>query len=151
MQLTKPQKQIYDTDKVIGGAVSNICGSIIIEGTIDTVLLKNAVNDLFRLNDSLRIRIMEHNGEPSQSIANYTSKDINILFFESQKQLDDYAQTIAQQPMDICGELCEINIISLPMSYGLLIKMHHLVGDAWTLSLLCSQFISLLNGKSPVT
>ena len=44
MNLTKPQKLIYDMEKFAGGAIAVICGSMLINGKKDLSELKRAVN-----------------------------------------------------------------------------------------------------------
>ena len=61
MNLTKPQKLIYDMEKFAGGTISIICGSMLSTGKKDTSELKQVVNTIYQLNDALRIRIRENN------------------------------------------------------------------------------------------
>ena len=147
MNLTKPQKLIYDMEKFSGGAISVICGSMLARGEKDISEIKRALNEIYRLNDALRIRINEDNGEVSQTICEYTEQDIPVLCFDNKAELDRYAESYAKVAVDLYGKLCEINIVVLPGQYGLLVKMHHIVGDAWTLALMGTQFNALLNGE----
>lgn len=147
MNFTKPQKLIYDMEKFAGGAIAVICGSMIAHGKKDLSEIKKAVNELFRLNTALRMRISENDGEVSQTVCDYAEQDFNVLCFENKAELDSYAEDYAKKPLDFYGNLCEINIVTLPEQYGLLIKLHHIIGDAWTLSLLGTQFNKLMNGE----
>lgn len=147
--LAKSQKLIYDMEKYAGGSISVICGSLLIEGSRDQAKLTAAVNELYRINAALRTRITEADGQPQQSTLDYAERDIGVLRFESKADLDRYAETCAKAPVDLYGDLCEISAILLPDRYGFLIKLHHIIGDAWALSLICSQFIALLNGETP--
>jgi len=147
--LTKPQKLIYDMEKYAGGSISNVCGSIVIKGSKDISVLTNAVNELYRLNDALRIRITETDGIPYQTVSAYKEQKINVLHFADKEELNSYAEKYAQEPMDFYGSLCEINVILLNDGYGLLVKLHHIISDAWTLSLVGSQFNTLANGEIP--
>lgn len=147
--LTKPQKLIYDMEKYAGGSIATICGSILINGEKDTDTLVNAVNELYRINDALRIKITEKDGVPYQTLTEYREKNINILRFKNKSELNSYAQNYAKEPMDFYGELCNIQIVVLNNEYGILVKMHHIISDAWTLALICSQFNTLLNGEKP--
>ncbi len=145
MNLTKPQKLIYDMEKFSGGAISVICGSMLVRGEKNIYEIKRAVNEIYRLNDALRIRISECEGEVSQNICEYTEQDIPVLCFDDKAELDRYAESYAKVAIDLYGNLCEINIVVLPRQYGLLVKMHHIVGDAWTLALMGTQFNALMN------
>jgi len=146
MNLTKPQKLIYDMEKYAGGAISVICGGMLIRGKKGTTEIQAAVNELYRLNDALRIRISETDGTVSQKIMEYAEQNIPVLRFESKAEMDSYAEKYVKTPLDFYGNLCEISVVVLPGQYGLLVKLHHIIGDAWSLSLLGTQFNKLLNG-----
>lgn len=148
MNITKPQKLIYDMEKYAGGAISVICGGMLIRGEKETAEMQAAVNELYRLNDALRIRVSESDGTASQKITEYAEQNIPVLRFESKAELDSYAEKYAKTPLDFYGNLCEVSIVVLPGQYGLLAKLHHIIGDAWTLSLLGTQFNKLMNGES---
>ena len=145
MNLTKPQKLIYDMEKYAGGAISVICGGMLIRGKKGTTEIQAAVNELYRLNDALRIRISETDGTVSQKIMEYAEQNIPVLRFESKAEMDSYAEKYVKTPLDFYGNLCEISVVVLPEQYGLLVKLHHIIGDAWSLSLLGTQFNKLLN------
>lgn len=49
MNITKPQKLIYDMEKYAGGTISIICGSMLSTGKKDTLELKQAVNKIYQL------------------------------------------------------------------------------------------------------
>jgi len=147
MNLTKPQKLIYDMEKFAGGAIAVICGSMLVHGKKDLSEIRRVVNELYRLNTALCMRIVETDGDVSQTVCDYAEQDFNVLCFENKAELDAYAEDYAKKPLDFYGNLCEINIVTLPKQYGLLIKLHHIIGDAWTLSLLGTQFNKLMNGE----
>lgn len=149
-KLTKPQKLIYDMERFAGGAIAVVCGSAIRNGHQDIAKLKATVNALYRLNDALRTRIIEQNGEIKQMVVDFTEQDIEELYFANKAELDEYAENYTKQPININGNLCEVKIVQLPEQYGFIIKVHHIIGDAWTLSLFASQFYAILDGETPV-
>ena len=148
MNITKPQKLIYDMEKYAGGAISVICGGMLICGKKEISEMQRAVNELYRLNDALRIRIIESGGTVRQEITEYAEKSIPVLRFENKAELDAYAEKYAKTPLNLDGDLCKINVVAMPGQYGLLAKLHHIIGDAWTLSLLGTQFNKLMNGET---
>ena len=149
MQITKPQKLIYDMEKFVGGSVAVICGSTLLNARYDTEILRRAVNELYRINDALRIRITDADGVVHQEFSDYVERKIEVLTFDNHSALTAYAEEYAKIPLDLYGDLCEFQIISLPDQSGVLIKLHHIVGDAWTLSLLGNQLNDLLSGRTP--
>lgn len=148
-RLSKSQKLVYDMDKYAGDSISVICGSMLIEGIRKQNKLLAAINSLYRINAALRTRILETDGEPVQSVLDYTEGSVEVLHFESKANLDQYAKSYAKTPVDLYENLCEIKAVWLPDHCGFLIKLHHIIGDAWALSLICTQFIALLNGETP--
>lgn len=147
MRLVKPQKLIYDMEKYAGGSISIVCGSMLIQTNKSIDEMKKAVNELYRLNDALRIRISEDDGQPYQYITEYTEQDIEVLFFTNKEELDNYASVYAKEPLDLNGSLCDLKIVILQNKAGLLAKLHHLISDAWTLALMGTQYNQLLKGE----
>ena len=150
-ELTKPQKLIYNTEKFSGGAIATICSSMLYMGTADDALLCSAANELYRINDTLRTRIKDTDHGAKQYTEEYTEQNISVLTFEEKKELDLYAQKLAEEAMDMYGRLCDIRVIKLKNQYGILVKLHHIIGDAWTMSLIARQFDMLLHGQTPVS
>lgn len=146
--LTKPQKLIYDMEKYAGGSIATICGSILIKGSKRIEYIKKAINKLYRLNDALRIRIIETDGIPQQYVSEYVEQKISVLHFKNKVEFNLYAEEYAKEPMDLYDSLCSINAVVLEDSYGILVKLHHIISDAWTLTLVGSQFNSAVNGEA---
>ena len=136
-------------EKYVGGSIAVICGSILFTTKYEMGKLKRAVNELIRLNDALRIKVTEIDGTVNQEFMDYREKDTEVLAFDSKSDLSAYAEEFAKIPLDLFGDLCEFKIISLPDQSGVLIRLHHIIGDAWTLSLLCNQLYDLLSGRTP--
>lgn len=150
--LSKPQQTIYDMSKVIGGSISTICGSVLKHGAPDTALLKKCVNELYRLNDALRIHIRKTNGQPMQYFADYAEKDIEVLHFDSENDFTEYANSLAQRHIslyDDLAQICEICAATVGDKYGIVFALHHIIRDAWTATLLAEQFIELVEGTVP--
>ena len=147
--LSKPQMLIYDMEKYVGGTVAVICGSVLLEGQREPADLTQAVNEIFRLNEALRTRIVEQNGQALQEIKDFQEQAVNILRFDSKDAFTAYAEEYAKTPVTLNGPLCEIQVVLLPKHYGILAKCHHIIGDAWTLTLIASQLCALLAGEEP--
>jgi len=148
-ELTKPQKLIYDMEKFVGGAVANICGSILFEGEIGENRMKAAVNQLYSLNDVFRFSLVEGEDGVRQQLKDYAEQEISVLRFETKLQFESYAAEYAKVPLDTCHSLCESMVVFVENKYGILLKLHHLAGDAWTLSLIGSQLCAILRGEIP--
>ncbi len=151
MKLTKPQKLVYDMEKFSGGSIATVCGSIVYNGQKEVEILQKAANDVVKLNDALRIRISETETGTEQYETEFKYESFPVLTFETKEELTEYATKYAKEPMDFYGSLCNINIITSKDFYGILVKLHHIISDAWTLSLIGNQFNALLNDEKPET
>ncbi|MGN0621073.1 MAG: amino acid adenylation domain-containing protein [Porcipelethomonas sp.] len=151
MNLTKPQQLIYEMEKFSGGAISVICGSMLLKGSRNPQEIITAINELYNINDALRIKISESNGNVQQTVCEYAEQVFEILNFNSKDELDAYAENYATEPLDLYGSLCEFKVVILPEKYGCLVKLHHIIGDAWTLTLFGTQLNFILNGEAVQT
>ncbi len=147
MNLTKPQHLVYDMERFSGGAIATICGSMLMKGKSDTKKIQVAVNKIIESNDALRIKISEKDGVPFQTVENYKYSEIETLFFTDKASFTQYAEKLAKLPMNIHGDLFQVYGVTVGNEYGLLVKIHHIISDAWTLSLIGSQFAMLMNGE----
>ena len=59
------------------------------------------------------------------------------------------AITCIKNGVKVKPSCCDVKLVYLPDACGAIIKMHHIVSDAWTMLLAANQFVSLLNGKQP--
>lgn len=146
MRLTLPQKQIYYTEMFNKDAINVNCGSVLLDKLYDVKTIEKAVNDIFRINEALRTRVYVENGEPYQCIFEYTEKAVEVLSFKSREEVHEYGEKQAQIPMNLSEELCEIKVISSEEFCGVFYKIHHIISDAFTFSLISSQMHKLLEG-----
>ncbi len=145
MNLTKPQQLIYTTEKFSGGAITTICGSILLDNYVSPDKVCKAVNAMYENNDALRIRIQETDGITTQKVIEYLPQEISLLYFSTMGDFENYANIKAKEPMDIYGDLCDISCVFAEGKVGILAKVHHIISDAWTLSLIGSQLVSYVN------
>ena len=149
MNLSKPQELIWDMERFAGGSVAVICTSVLRKGQGDERALQSAVNHLFRCNDALRTRIHVNGPDITQYVTDPLEQPSEVLHFSDTAELSAYAESYAKTAIGLSGPLCEIKILVLPDRYGLLVKIHHIVADAWTMALLATQFNMLMDGKTP--
>lgn len=66
MNLTKPQKFIYDMERFAGESINVLCVIMLLPGVKVEADLTTAVNQVYQQNDAFRIRISEEDSHPSQ-------------------------------------------------------------------------------------
>ena len=151
LPLTKAQELVYNMDRFLGEGSATICGSILLKNSYTAEELQAAALQLISANDALHIRLQtDHEGKPMQVFQEDLHVEVPSLYFPHKEALKEYASRWAKEPLSPEGPLFQLYILQLPEHCcGYLIKLHHLIADAWTLSLLGSQLISFLNGVDP--
>lgn len=149
VRLTLQQRQMYYLDQFIGKSVGNICGSVLFSGVYDTKTITNALNTLFFINDALRIRIIRQDESVFQTVSKYTEQNFELLEFKDASELNRFADSFSKEKINIDGDLCNVKIVRAGSKTGVLFKIHHLIGDAWSLSFLGYQLESILNNMEP--
>ena len=151
LELTKGQLAIWQMEQFAGGSVANICGCILYDAgdTPDTARMISAAKKLYKINEALRIKIITENQRVFQIITD-DIPDVDFCSFDSKQSFEQFADTWAKEQITT-HTLCIMKVIDYPQARGLLVKLHHIIGDAWSLTVLGTQFSALLNGEVPQT
>lgn len=147
--LTHPQKSIWYTEKMFPNtSISNVAGTARIKGTVDIDLFEKAINLLIKKNDAFRIRITNINGEEMQYINAYQYRKIDFLDFSEyeypDKQMYNWNEEQTSIPFNLYdSDLCYFAIIKISNEeFAFYAKTHHIISDAWTMSLLVNEVLA---------
>ena len=150
--LTNPQNSIWLTEKYFKGtSVNNICGYVYIKDEVNFDMLKKAINNLVKTNDSMRFKFKEENGSCVQYENDYQNFDIETFDFSSENDIEKKALEMANIPFEFENNfLFKFILFKLPNnSGGFIVNVHHIIGDSWTLGLIAKEvtgiYSSLLN------
>lgn len=148
--LTHPQKRIWYVNKVnISSPLYNIGGCLSINGHIDTEIMKRTINIVLKKNDSLRMRIIEENGKPCQYIYKYEHEYIDFFDFSSydnpKEKLKKWTDDIFKRNIKLeNNKLYYFAIYKIKDdSYGIMLSIHHIISDGWSISLIESQICDI--------
>lgn len=139
--LTNPQKSIWLTEQHYSNTnVGNIVGALEFRQHIDIEKLKSAVNIVVKNNDALRIGFLMVDGEMQQYIKEYEKFDIETLEIIN---FEEYMKDFSNIRFDIQNEmLYHFEILKLKNNkLKLITRLHHMVTDAWSLSLIISEIV----------
>jgi amino acid adenylation domain-containing protein len=125
-------------------------------GPLDVPVLQQSVNEIVRRHEILRTTFANKNGPPVQVIAPNLTLTLPVIdlreFPPSEREAEArrLVTTEAQRPFDIArGPLFRITLFRLEAEeYVVLVVMHHIVSDAWSLSLLWQEITSLYEAFS---
>ena len=146
--LSQPQTSIWYLEQKHPNTCMNIvAGTLKIHDDIDYLLLEEAINVYIEKNDSIRLRVCEQDGEPCQYVEPFTKRKIETIEFSSPESLLElYAwdEIQIQIPLfEYDRDLFYIAIVKMKgHGCGIYTKLHHLISDAWTMSLMGNKILA---------
>ena len=146
-KLSESQKSIWYLEKAHSGTSINIvAGNVRLQGDVDYPALQKSLNLFVKKNESMRLRIVEEDGEASQYVTEHQEFDVDFFDFSENgglKALFAWDEETTKKPFDIIGNqlfYCALFKLS-EKEGGFYMKMHHLISDAWTMGLVGKQVI----------
>ncbi len=133
-------------------AFYNIPAAVRLEGKLNIEALQQSFNEIVRRHEALRTNFLSIEGQAVAVISEekpltlLSILDISSLSaFQQQAEVKQQATQEAQQPFDISSDhLLRIKILHLgEQEHIVLLTMHHIVSDGWSISVLIQEFSSL--------
>ncbi len=154
--LTSPQKSIWYTEEVFKGTtVNNICTTGIIYEKINEDLLKQAINNVVKQNDSFRIHLTLENGIVKQYISDYEKFDINIEFIDNASKLKKIEESESKYLFNLIdSNLFKFKIVILKNKFAaVILTANHIISDSWSMGITIQEILRnyhcLLNKGNP--
>jgi len=132
-----------------------------IDGPLNITILNDCCNEILRRHEALRTTFPIRQGIPVQQINGNAYEPMTIIDLahlpleEAESSAKDLLSREAQQPFDLsCGPLLRLHVVRLAEDdHVLLLNMHHIIVDGWSLGIfmqeLGSLYTALLHGSSP--
>lgn len=144
--LTVPQNSIWLTDKFYQSTtISNVGGTLLFKEQVDLDILENAINLFIKKNDAMRLSLKIIDGVPYQYVKDYTPIKIERFFFDSSTELKRKEKEFINIPLSLEKSfLYEFRLVKLSNGFGgFNVTLHHIICDAWSMSLLINQIVTL--------
>ncbi len=138
------QQRLWFLDRLEpGSAAFNLPGALRLAGPLEVESLAGALSGIVRRHETLRTRFVEEDGEPWQVIAEPAPHPLPVcdLCALPAAAREEEARRIAtaevHRPYDLArGPLARFALLRLgELEHVLLISMHHIVSDGWSLGL----------------
>ena len=144
--LTNPQKGIWYTEKLYPGtSIGTISATLRLKDDVDYSILEKAINIFIEKNDGTRLRFTEIDNEPMQYVSVYRYVKLNFFDFskDSIDKLYKWDEEQTRRPFNLIdSDLFYFALIKIDdRDGGFLVKMHHLVSDAWTMSIVGNSIV----------
>ncbi|MFK7002139.1 amino acid adenylation domain-containing protein, partial [Flavobacterium oreochromis] len=124
-----------------------------IEGSFSLDKLQKALQFLLKRHESLRTKFsIDSQGNPVQVIQHYTDDLFNLITKDSEKpeEIQKSIEEIINTPFDLSKDLLfKANVFKeSDDKHILLIIMHHIISDGWSLEVFAKDFFAIYNNKN---
>lgn len=147
-ELTNPQKSIWYTEQYYNGTtVNNICTSGTVYGKIDENLLKQAINNVVKQNDSFRIRVVLDNNIAKQYIAEYKEFNIDVEYINDESQIESIEKDEVKYKFEVIdSDLFKFKLAISRNNFAcIILTVNHLIADSWSLGLVIQEILRNYN------
>ena len=157
LPLSISQEQLWDFDQMIpGNHLLNIPYVFHLMGTLDTVALADALREIIRRHEVLRTVFAKLDGRPVQIIRpapEFQLPFIDLRNLDVEKMEEEAAVLTLEertQPFDLSvGPLLRTKLVRLTdEDHLLLLTLHHIVGDRWSILVLRRELAQLYEAFS---
>ncbi len=129
----------------------NVSTALRLTGSLNLTALQQAFNEIVRRHETLRTNFVMVEGEPMQAIASSLTLSIvvknlcHLSADEKEQQVIKLAIQEARQPFNLAtDQLLRIKLLQLgDDEYVLLLNLHHIVADGWSIGVLIRELGTL--------
>ena len=152
LPLSFAQKRLWFLDQMEGpSATYNIGAQLDFVGRLDVSALKRSLMEIVRRHEALRTTFTIQEGVPVQIIAPLGDVPLRVIDLQTlpEKVVDAEAQRISaaevREPFDLIrAPLFRLKLLALRRdSHRLLVCMHHIVSDGWSIGVFVSELAAL--------
>ncbi|MBN3491890.1 non-ribosomal peptide synthetase [Vibrio neptunius] len=152
--LSPAQKRLWDIYQLdAGNSAYHISGGFELTGALSTDKMELALAEVMSKHHALRTRfVVSGQGEPKQHvdqhcISHVELKDVRHL---TENQLDEWTSEFIAKPFDLFHEM-PVRMACIRASEDqtrVIIVMHHIVSDGWSIGLFMRDLVTAYQGKS---
>jgi amino acid adenylation domain-containing protein len=157
LPLSFAQQRLWFIDQLEPGSAAYNCPAAVrLNGRLDVEALKQTLNELIRRHEVLRTAFPSLSGRPAQQISPAGEFDLSIVELdylasdEREVAAIRLAEDEAKQPFDLArGPLVRATLLRLDEDDNvLLMTLHHIVSDGWSMGVLINEMASLYTAFS---
>jgi len=150
------QQRLWFLDRLEPGSLAyNLSGAVRLEGALDAAALAAALSAIVGRHESLRTTFVEEHGEPWQVVAEPARLPLPLFDLAGlppavrEQEALRIAAAEARRPYDLArGPLVRSTLLRLgAREHVLLVGMHHIVSDGWSLGVFVRELGALYRGE----
>ncbi|WP_449419933.1 amino acid adenylation domain-containing protein [Phormidium nigroviride] len=150
--LSFAQQRLWFMDKLVpNNPFYNVPAAVRMTGAVDFAALQQSFNEIVCRHEALRTTFAVVNGQPVQKIATAVNVPIALLDLrnlppaEREIEAERLIVEEAQRPFNlVAGPLLRVTLLQLDATeYLLILNMHHIVSDGWSIGVLIQELGAL--------
>jgi amino acid adenylation domain-containing protein len=141
-----------------GTSVYNLPLSYRLQGPLNVAALEQSLNEIVNRHESLRTSFAQKDDQPVQVIAPFSPAKLDVVELtdlDAESTVRKLVDEAAQRPFDLTrGPLFRARLLRLSdQEHVLLLTLHHIIGDGWSLSILLRElndlYCAFCEGNAP--
>ncbi|MGB5926617.1 MAG: amino acid adenylation domain-containing protein, partial [Cyclobacteriaceae bacterium] len=154
--VTPSQQRLWILDQASDGATMyNMPGAFTLQGMVDHARLSEAFSQLVARHESLRTNFITANGEVRQKVLAAETYPFALEYTDLQQEDNDIVQKLISDSLTRSfdlkkGPLFSVQLIqTAPAEHILLLNMHHIASDGWSMRVLVNEVMQYYVGIQP--
>ena len=146
LPLSFAQERLWLLDRLApGNIVYNVTGALRLEGELDAEALERALSEIVRRHEVLRTTFALRDGAPVQLVAPPAPLRLAREDVADEAEVRRRVRAEAQRPFDLArGPLLRTSLLRVDdREHVLLLSMHHIVTDGWSMGILLRELATL--------
>lgn len=139
-----------------GSSIYNIPTAYRVQGSLNQALLKQCFDEIVRRHETLRTNFTLIDGQPIQLIAEAFPLELPMIdlqklsSIEQEEEIQRLAAQEAQKPFNLKKDpLLRVTLLQLNQTeYAVLLTMHHIISDGWSMEILIKELAILYEAFS---
>ncbi|PCK22804.1 non-ribosomal peptide synthetase [Bacillus pumilus] len=144
--LTHPQRRVMNMETFYPETpINHIGGIIFVDGPLQLDRLKQAIACCIRTTESLRLKLVEKDGETLQYVDPNADNHIPVYEFSTHELMLEWAEKAFKTPFQLLEtSLAEFAVLKVgEQQSGYFIKCHHTVADGWSMKVIIDKISQL--------
>jgi natural product biosynthesis luciferase-like monooxygenase protein len=155
LPLSFTQRRLWLIEQIDpGNTAYNMIGGLHFRGPLNISALQDSLNEVIKRHDSLRTSFRTVDGEPVQHVHPELALDIDYVDLTQGPSapadtiIKAQGQALARQSFKLTdAPLLRLRLLKLDNDdYGLVVTIHHIISDGWSMGVLLKEMVSLYGG-----
>ena len=112
-------------------------------------MLERAISEVIRRHEILRTTFVAIDGRPFQLVAPTLDLKLTVVKAHGRRKLEDVLVEESGRGFDLGrGPLLRVTVVRMPKAAWLVVAMHHIVTDGWSMNILSREILTLYEAFS---